>query len=205
MFGKLENGNLTYAPNIYQLEVDGELLSIVNFNKNIELMKKYGFKEVIDIVPSHNEYEEAIVIGYDEDDISITIKYEVRERELQGLEKQFREYAITQNRMQLASTYSADSVTFKVDYFSLCGDEENYDEDLYNLILNNILVGKDNYDYDKMFTMILDYASWNQISWEQFDILVGLMDMQHNPPVEELPTEDEIEEDIIENEETPVE
>ena len=97
MFGKLENGNLTYAPNIYQLEVDGELLSIVNFNKNIELMKKYDFKEVIDIVPSHNEYEEAIVIGYDEDDISITIKYEVRERELQGLEKQFREYYFYNN------------------------------------------------------------------------------------------------------------
>ena len=119
------------------------------------------------------------------------------------LESNMTKYMVTQNRMQLASTYSADSVTFKVDYFSLCGDEENYDEDLYNLILNNILVGKDNYNYDKMFTMILDYASWNQISWEQFDILVGLMDMQHNPPVEELPTEDEIEEDIIE--ETPVE
>ena len=119
------------------------------------------------------------------------------------LEEKVYKYMIAQNRLQLASTYSADSVTFKVDYFSLCGDEENYDEDLYNLILNNILVGKDNYDYDKMFTMILDYASWNQISWEQFDILVGLMDMQHNPPVEELPTEDEIEEDIIE--ETPVE
>ena len=121
------------------------------------------------------------------------------------LESNITKYMVTQNRMQLASTYSADSVTFKVDYFSLCSDEENYDEDLYNLILNNILVGKDNYDYDKMFTMILDYASWNQISWEQFDILVGLMDMQHNPPVEELPTEDIIEEDIIENEETPVE
>ena len=119
------------------------------------------------------------------------------------LEGKVYKYMVTQNRMQLASTYSADSVTFKVDYFSLCGDEENYDEDLYNLILNNILVGKDNYNYDKMFTIILDYASWNQISWEQFDILVGLMDMQHNPPVEELPTEDEIEEDIIE--ETPVE
>ena len=121
------------------------------------------------------------------------------------LEEKVYQYMVAQNRLQLASTYSADSVTFKVDYFSLCGDEENYDEDLYNLILNNILVGKDNYDYDKMFTMILDYASWNQISWEQFDILVGLMDIQHNPPVEELPTEDEIEEDIIENEETPVE
>ena len=112
------------------------------------------------------------------------------------LESNITKYMITQNRMQLASTYSADSVTFKVDYFSLCGDEENYDEDLYNLILNNILVGKDNYDYDKMFTMILDYASWNQISWEQFDILVGLMDIQHNPPIEEIPTDDEIVEEI---------
>lgn len=195
MFGKLENGNLTYAPNLYEIEVDGELLYIVNFNKNIELMKKYNFKEVIDIVPSYNEYEEAIIVGYDEDDTSITIKYEVRKRELQGLEKQFREYVITQNRMQLASTYSADSVTFKVDY-ALCSEEVEYNEDLYNLILNNILVGKDNYDYDKMFTMVLDYASWNQISWEQFDILVGLMDIQHNPPIEEIPTDDEIVEEI---------
>lgn len=106
------------------------------------------------------------------------------------LESNITNYMITQNRMQLASTYSADSVTFKVDY-ALCSEEVEYNEDLYNLILNNILVGKDNYDYDKMFTMILDYASWNQISWEQFDILVGLMDMQHNPPVE-----DEIVEEI---------
>lgn len=106
------------------------------------------------------------------------------------LESNITNYMITQNRMQLASTYSADSVTFKVDY-ALCSEEVEYNEDLYNLILNNILVGKDNYDYDKMFAMILDYASWNQISWEQFDILVGLMDMQHNPPVE-----DEIVEEI---------
>ena len=190
MFGKLENGNLTYAPNIYQLEVDGELLSIVNFNKNIELMKKYGFKEVIDIVPSYNEYEEAIIVGYDEDDTSITIKYEVRKRELQGLEKQFREYAIAQNRMQLASTYSADSVTFKVDY-ALCSEEtEEYNEDLYELILNNILVGKENYNYDKMFNLILDYVTWGQLSFENFDTLVGLMDIQHNPPIDEEVTEE---------------
>ena len=81
--------------------------------------------------------------------------------------------------------------------YALCSEEtEEYNEDLYNLILNNILVGKDNYDYDKMFNMILDYASWNQISWEQFDILVGLMDIQHNPPIEEIPTDDEIVEEI---------
>ena len=111
------------------------------------------------------------------------------------LESNMTKYMITQNRMQLASTYSADSVTFKVDY-ALCSEEVEYNEDLYNLILNNILVGKDNYNYDKMFNMILDYASWNQISWEQFDILVGLMDIQHNPPIEEIPTDDEIVEEI---------
>lgn len=105
------------------------------------------------------------------------------------LESNMTKYMITQNRMQLASTYSADSVTFKVDY-ALCSEEVEYNEDLYNLILNNILVGKDNYDYNKMFNIILDYASWNQISWEQFDILVGVMDSQHNPPIEEeIPVE----------------
>lgn len=107
------------------------------------------------------------------------------------LESNMTKYMITQNRLQLSSTHSADSVTFKVDY-TVCSEnmsQENYDTDLYNLILNNILVGKDNYDYDHMFNIIMDYASWSQISWEQFDILVGLMDIQHNPPIEEIPNE----------------
>ena len=102
------------------------------------------------------------------------------------LENNITSYMITQNRLQLSSTYSADSVTFKVDY-AVCSEnrsQENYNTDLYNLILNNILVGKDNYDYDHMFNIIMDYASWSQISWDQFDILVGIMDLQHNPPIE---------------------
>lgn len=114
------------------------------------------------------------------------------------LESNMTKYMITQNRLQLSSTYSADSVTFKVDY-TVCSEnmsQENYDTDLYNLILNNILVGKDNYNYDHMFNIIMDYASWSQISWDQFDILVGLMDIQHNPPIEEIPTDDEIVEEM---------
>ena len=102
------------------------------------------------------------------------------------LESNMTKYMITQNRLQLSSTHSADSVTFKVDY-TVCSEnmsQENYDTDLYNLILNNILVGKDNYNYDRMFNIIMDYASWSQISWDQFDILVGIMDLQHNPPIE---------------------
>lgn len=114
------------------------------------------------------------------------------------LESDITSYMITQNRLMLASRYNSDAVSFKVDY-AVCSEnmsQENYDTDLYNLILNNILVGKDNYDYDHMFNIIMDYASWSQISWDQFDILVGLMDIQHNPPIEEIPTDDEIVEEI---------
>ena len=114
------------------------------------------------------------------------------------LESDVTSYMITQNRLMLASRYNSDTVSFKVDYavYSENMSQENYDTDLYNLILNNILVGKDNYDYDHMFNIIMDYASWSQISWDQFDILVGLMDIQHNPPIEEIPTDDEIVEEI---------
>ena len=183
---------------------------------NVTVVYQLAQEEVYELAPLHlDSYANETLILCNSGAISPKMEFSITSHinelvkaygeRINLLEEKVYKYMVAQNRLQLASTYSADSVTFKVDYFSLCGDEENYNEDLYNLILNNILVGKDNYDYDKMFTMILDYASWNQISWEQFDILVGLMDIQHNPPIEELPTEDEIEEDIIENEETPVE
>ena len=182
---------------------------------NVTVVYQLAEEEVYELAPLHlDSYANETLILCNSGAISPKMEFSITSHinelvkaygeRVNLLEEKVYQYMVTQNRMQLASTYSADSVTFKVDYCSLCGDEENYNEDLYNLILNNILVGKDNYNYDKMFTIILDYASWNQISWEQFDILVGLMDIQHNPPVEELPTEDEIEEDIIE-EETPVE
>ena len=179
-------------------------------DNNVTVVYQLAEEEVYELAPLHlDSYANETLILCNSGAISPKMEFSITSHinelvkaygeRINLLEEKVYKYMVTQNRMQLASTYSADSVTFKVDYFSLCGDEENYDEDLYNLILNNILVGKDNYNYDKMFTMILDYASWNQISWEQFDILVGLMDMQHNPPVEEEITEDES------MEETPVE
>ena len=105
------------------------------------------------------------------------------------LESDINEYMISQNRSQLDATYKSDSVTFKIDYVNSSKNMTNdYSEDLYNLILDNILVGKDNYNYNHMFNLIMDYASWNKITWEQFDELVLLMDLQHNP-IEELPEE----------------
>ena len=170
---------------------------------NVTVVYQLAQEEVYELAPLHlDSYANETLILCNSGAISPKMEFSITSHinelvkaygeRVNLLEEKVYQYMVTQNRMQLASTYSTDSVTFKVDYFSLCGDEENYNEDLYNLILNNILVGKDNYDYDKMFTMILDYASWNQISWEQFDILVGLMDIQHNPPIEEIPTEDEV-------------
>ena len=105
------------------------------------------------------------------------------------LESDINKYMISQNRSQLDATYKSDSVTFKIDYVNSSKNMTNdYSEDLYNLILDNILVGKDNYNYNHMFNLIMDYASWNKITWEQFDELVLLMDLQHNP-IEELPEE----------------
>lgn len=77
MLAKLENGNLTYAPINLKLENGG---IIVNFNKNIDLMKKYGYKEVIDIQPSYDVSTQYLTIeGYTETDTEIIVNYAINE------------------------------------------------------------------------------------------------------------------------------
>ena len=51
MYGKLNNGVLEFAPQNYKLS-DGRL--IVSINKSEALMKRYGFKEVVDNQPEFN-------------------------------------------------------------------------------------------------------------------------------------------------------
>ena len=80
MLGKLENGNLTYAPTNLKLENGG---IIVNFNKNIDLMKKYGYKEIIDIQPSYDSETHYLTIeGYTETDTEIIVNYAINEIEV---------------------------------------------------------------------------------------------------------------------------
>lgn len=77
MFGKLENGNLTYAPTNLKLENGG---IIVNFNKNITLMKKYGYKEIIDIQPAYDSKTHYLTIeGYEEVEDTIIVNYVINE------------------------------------------------------------------------------------------------------------------------------
>lgn len=77
----LNNGVLEYAPVNYKTS-NGNL--IVNFNKNVVLMKKYGYKEVINQTPPYNEETEYIVIsGYTETENNIQIIYEVKQKEVE--------------------------------------------------------------------------------------------------------------------------
>lgn len=100
------------------------------------------------------------------------------------LESNITSYIITQNRLMLASRYNADSVSFKVDVASYNNSFE-YDNDLYNLILNNILVGKDNYNREYIENLIIFYWMDFVISDEMHSTLFEIIEEQHNPKIVE--------------------
>lgn len=77
MYGKLKEGVLSYAPVNYQLE-DGRI--ITNFNQSEELMKQYGFKNVIDNQPVYDSKTQYLKVDdYTENETSITINYIINE------------------------------------------------------------------------------------------------------------------------------
>lgn len=76
MYGILKNGVLSYAPKNYKIK-DGYIL---NFNNDISLIKKYGFKEVINIPPVINQETHYYSLkGYEETEECINVLYEVKE------------------------------------------------------------------------------------------------------------------------------
>ena len=98
-----------------------------------------------------------------------------------------RNYIVFQNRLMLASRYNADTVSFKVDVTSYNNSFE-YDNDLYNLILNNILVGKDNYNREYIENLIIFYWMDFVISDEMYSTLFEIIEEQHNPKIIEEET-----------------
>ena len=84
----------------------------------------------------------------------------------------------------LTSRYNADTVGFKVDVASYNNSFE-YDNDLYELILNNILVGKDNYDREYIENLIIFYWMDFVISDEMHSTLFEIIEEQHNPKIVE--------------------
>ena len=100
------------------------------------------------------------------------------------LESNITSYMITQNRLMLASRYNADTVSFKVDVASF-SDTFEYDNDLYELILNNILVGKDNYNREYIENLIRFYWMDFVISDEMHSTLFEIIEEQHNSKIVE--------------------
>ena len=163
---------------------------------NVTVVYQLAEEEVYELAPLHlDSYANETLILCNSGVISPKMEFSITSHineliKSQGerinlLEEKVYKYMIVQNRIQLTSMYNSDSVAFKVNHTTYSEDVTEYNEDLYNLILENILVGKDNYNIDKMSNLILDYVSWNQITWEQYDILISLMEMQHRPLIEE--------------------
>jgi hypothetical protein len=76
-YGILLDNQLIYAKEYFVCE-DGNI--IINFNSNEKLMMTYGFKVVIDEVPTYDlENEYVIISGYTEKENVIIINYEIRE------------------------------------------------------------------------------------------------------------------------------
>lgn len=103
------------------------------------------------------------------------------------MENDFYKYTVTQNRMQLGTTYSSDRTTFRVDTatFSTEKAKQDLDYDLFRLLKHNIIVGPQNYDKAEMENIMDFYVSVGKIDYNMWDELYMLIEEQHNPPVEE--------------------
>lgn len=76
MYAKLISNKLTYAPKNFNT---GDNL-ILNFNKNMNLMKKYGFKEVVDVKPNFDSSTHYLTVdNYIENEDNIIINYKLNE------------------------------------------------------------------------------------------------------------------------------
>lgn len=101
MLAKIINGELSYAPKNYKTD-DGRL--IINFNVNEDLMRYYGYKDIVDIRPTYNEETQYIRVAGYEDGEAITINYDV-------VDKQISEPEITlEERVTLLENQSFDQL-----------------------------------------------------------------------------------------------
>ncbi len=75
MYGKIINDKLEYAPSFY---VAHNGRRIANFNKNVDIMKRYGYLEIEDIVPMYDQEKEFVdVVGYEIENNKIVVKYAI--------------------------------------------------------------------------------------------------------------------------------
>ncbi|MGL4801862.1 MAG: hypothetical protein ACRC18_06325 [Cetobacterium sp.] len=165
--------------------------------KNLEIVYQLATEKVyectnIDLITYENETNFTVKSGVLSPKTTLKVHSNISnvvsllQNKVSLLESNMTKYMITQNRLMLASRYNADSASFKIDYNSMYSEklETEVDEDLFKLLQHNIIVGIDNYDYNKMIDMMDFYAINGFISWDMWDELWIMMELQHNPPVE---------------------
>lgn len=102
MYGKLIDGVIKYAPTNYLTE-NGSI--IFNFNTNIEVMLEYGFKEIINVVPSYDANTQVVTRdSYTEEATTITVNYVVTAKPLTKEEQ-------LENQRNLALTFFAETLS----------------------------------------------------------------------------------------------
>ena len=187
MYAILVNNVLQYAAKNFTTD-DGRL--IINFNKNIGLMKEYGYKEVVDIKPIFDVETQYIqVSGYTENEDNITVNYEVLE--LTTTESE----STLEDRIVSLEGYNVDIIatTFDID-FRLCEVEWTLEDagivgiGLANVLKQGvatftlsryeqakiiILGGK--YNEEHLTNQLVTYLNREYILQEEYDELMELM------------------------------
>ena len=137
-YAKLNNGILEFAPLNYK--------NILNFNRNVPLMRENGFKKYYeDTAPSYNEDYQRLDISFKEDENTITKTYIIvnfrtkSEAEAEHKEKE-------QLRVQELSMSKSDFFDGMIRAFGL---DQNDLQPAIQLVLNNIGIS----DIDKKIAM----------------------------------------------------
>lgn len=103
------------------------------------------------------------------------------------LKSKVRAASITNNRLQLNSTFSADYANFGITTVKTAStgtESENnlkisQQNDLYNLIRGVILVGKENYSKSDMEYKLDFFSMVEKITFDQYSSLIEIIDKQH--------------------------
>ena len=200
MYAKLENNKLVYAPRNFNIE--NKL--IINFNKNEELMKKYDFKEVIDIKPEYDNTTQYLsVSGYVENENNIIINYVVNEIEenqeptleekVQVLENENEELKQMDNEL-VATSWDMDFRMCEVEWtledlgigqevatLSLENNIKSMKGSVSNMALTRfeqakIMIVGGVYNKETLTRQLTTYLNRGYLTQEEYDELVALME-----------------------------
>ena len=112
LYAKIEADNmLVYAPVDY-MTPDNKM--IYNFNSDKALMEKYGFKEVIDVIPSYDSTtQEAEFEGYIETETSITGQYNIVPKPQEPLTLEEQKAMLQKQMLNIINAGMLDSLSSK--------------------------------------------------------------------------------------------